>query len=102
MRLCVSGEYRLTDPVRYLAASTNAADKLHAQVRRSLSLSCRQWSSTAALGGGATELIARSVLDAMRGSSEEIGLKLNSLQVWELGILGGPLTQTDAGEDLLQ
>jgi hypothetical protein len=86
VRLSISGEFKIADPIVYYTISTQANDALYVQVRKSILVVAKQMTSANIVA--VPELVATRLREVAASEAANLGLEIISLQVWEATSLG--------------
>jgi hypothetical protein len=86
VRLSISGEFKIADPIVYYSISAQANDTLYVQVRRCIPVIARQMTSANIVA--VPELVATRLREAAASEAANLGLEITTLQIWEATSLG--------------
>jgi len=82
VRLNVSAEYKVSDPIVYLASSASAVDALASQFRRAIVTSARVLDSVTTLS--AMEVLGKKLAEVMQEPASKLGFTISAIQVWDV------------------
>jgi regulator of protease activity HflC (stomatin/prohibitin superfamily) len=86
VRISVSGEYQITDPARFVTASTNGFDALFLDLKQALRVAVAE-AEAETLFRGESPMTPR-VRELLVPRSAHLGLEVTKLEVWEALPLG--------------
>jgi len=82
LRISLSGEYSVDDPIVYLQGSSNANNALYFELRRLLTTTAREQVSQRIMG--AQDAFQLAILDRTNRAVQTLGLRIASLQIWNI------------------
>ncbi len=86
VRISLSGEYRITDPARFVTESSALFDTFYLELRQALRAAVGELSDDAILNGN-TPVTSR-IEELLVPRAAQLGIEMNQLDIWEAVPLG--------------